>query len=261
MAKTGSLFLAAITLFMINPELKAAALLTSDPFFFGYGAQANGANSWVLRTSGSSTAGDFVFSPTLLGPSYSSYGPLYDGTALLSTPNASANYTGQASAATLSVSGSWSGNLNEIEPGLLNDHAQIHLVITSIQVYATYYSATADSSNPTLTLIETTPGKENSFATLAVHKTVGAENGNLNALTKAANFTILEWNPTNPWDSGTSTTRTFAFQIGDAANIHIDGFQISGYIEVIPEPGTYALLLTGIGTILIVTRRQRALPC
>lgn len=248
---------------------QSATLLSSSDFSFGYGAEKLAAttspelNTWVLKTSSSTVDGDFTFQTALHGSSHSLRGPLYNGTALLSTNNGSTNYTGYTLNATLTVSGAWSGDPLLIGEDLLAEDLQFRLVITSIQVYATYYSPNADTAAPTLTLVETTPGYEQSHATVSVVKTVGAGNGNQDALTKAENYTLLEWTPENYWIEGTDFTRTFSLQpeglVGTSgAAVHIDGFQITGYIEVIPEPSSFVLMTGGLGALLFYCRARRA---
>ncbi len=250
----GSLFAAAVVTFAPTAE---AAVLQSQNFSFGYGAQTNSAtNTWALKTSGATTNGGFTFQPTIGGGFYSGFGPNFDGSTLISTPDGSANYSGKTDNFSISIGASWVGDPTLLGPGVTLDDVQIRLVITSVRIYATYYSATADSATPTIALKETTAGHTDVFTVFNAKKTVGG-GAALNALTKAPNYQQYTWNPENFWLDGVNATRSFGFQIAGASNLAIDGFEITGYIEVIPEPSSIALLCGGAGALLVYTRKRR----
>jgi hypothetical protein len=129
---------------------------------------------------------------------------------------------------------------------------QLELEITNVSVYGARYTGFAQS----LAWNEVGGGASSPVALTSPTVT------NTAGLQTASNYTHVAWNPSDSYVSVatalTPVTRTF--NLGNA-EAPIDGLEVMGIVhlryETVPEPGTIALLATGLFGLLAYAWRKR----
>ncbi len=226
-----------------------AAFIVSEEFSLGFGASEATEPTWSTSETSDvntpTTIGDFTFLPTVTGATTGNRGPTFFDRVL--EDGGENLYTGSPSTFSVSIAASYHGTA-------VPDNPYIRVIIDEISVYGAKW----DGGDRTLAFRETTPGYEgqSDAVTLIDIGRVHAEQY------KIANYTQLNWNPDDWWVAGTEFTRSFdvVHENGDPWTTvgFLDGFEIRGRVEIVPEPGTASMLLVGgIAVVLAMSRRKR----
>jgi len=249
---------AAVLSAIIMTSSANSAVITSSDFSFGFGANTTDPNTWTLQAPSSNTViGDFTFAPAVTGTIHSASGPAFTNRVLTSTASGN-TYSGRSSTFGVAINASWSGSLNDIQPGLQLEDVRLTLVITEIRIYGLQYKN--ETYDYKLAFEETTPGFLGASPQVALNKI--PDSGNANSIRPASAYTLLSWSPDDAYFDGvTNGSRTFILDLTGAPTdgiATIDGFEVFGYIEVsaIPEPSVVGLLALGFG--VVIKRRRRA---
>jgi len=191
------------------------AEITSSEFSFGYDYNAN--NTWSLTGTLPTTQGDFSFAPAVSpNPMFSEWGPSFaDGILANGTQSGLTGYSGRSSDFAVAIDAAYSG---------AGTVAEITLEISEIRIYAASYT-TLQGDNQ-IQWVETTPGVTASSPEFDL--TVC---GSTAALTQAANYTDVTWDPDDTAVAGAATTtRTFGFAADN--NRALEGLEVTGVVKV-----------------------------
>ena len=216
------------------------AEITSSEFSFGYDYNAN--NTWSLTGTLPTTQGDFSFAPAVSpNPMFSEWGPSFaDGILANGTQSGLTGYSGRSSDFAVAIDAAYSG---------AGTVAEITLEISEIRIYAASYT-TLQGDNQ-IQWVETTPGVTASSPEFDL--TVC---GSFTALTQAANYTDVTWDPPDTAVAGAAATRSFAFDSELDNRRPLEGLEIFGRVVAVPEPSTTGLL-GFVGMIALLGRRRR----
>jgi hypothetical protein len=219
-----------------------AAVTISNTFSLGYGYENNEWND--TETSGVNTgvAGDFTLSalPTVVSP-FTDNATTFSNRVLANGGNGSWN--AQAITFTVDLVGSYTG----VQPA-----GTTTLVIDSISMWVENHTAFTGAADE-IRWSETTVGNTGTSPFINL--------GTASAGNAASTYQQLSWNPGETAVAGTSSTRTFEFDLSgtDFTNAMVDGFEVTGHLEFtpvsVPEPSTTALL--GLGGLALILRRRR----
>lgn len=252
-------FFAVVLYFVTLPLVMAnTVIISSENFSLGYGFSHDGESSWwnTLETAGvntPTTQGDFSFTPSVSGASYSSIGVDFPDRVLANRASSATGHTGTSASFGVSIAATWSGAL----PGdaELDPNYQIRLVITQISIYG---AGITSQTTTDLAFVETTVGNTGTSPAIDVNL---LQNSPPTEFNTASNWVQLSWNPDDFWTDGTTSTRTFAMTATE--NRGLDGFEVFGYVELsyaaIPEPGLVGVLfgVAAAGVLLARGRRRR----
>jgi hypothetical protein len=224
----------------IYTPARGAVVIDSTPFSIGLvassitGVQANWTDDDGLAANNVVPGGLFSMSVSVVSEAGSSAGPrFHDAYAFSNGPGVSGYNNGTpAWAATLSASYAGSGDALIIR-------------VDSISLYGVAFTSVV--VGPSVDVAFTEPSQSASSATTPL--------GNTTDMNTAANYTQFSWNPADYNQSLASAVRTFGLSSNDG--LALDGFLVTGVLEVValPEPTSCALLLAG--TSLLLRRHQR----
>jgi hypothetical protein len=247
-----------VALVVVGSVAQAVTVVSSN-FSLGYGWTGGITGPFTTsETSGANTPtviGDFTFTPSSLVGGSSGSGPRFPNRVLIDGVAGLTSASADAFNAAFSVAATYNGTLpNNITT------PQIRINISQISLFTAH--RTGFGPNPGLGWVETTAG-HGQVSPLATG--IASISGSGMALSTAANYTQLNWNPADFFaidDSlapGINQTRSFTTSASQAIQYAIDGWEIIGTVEVtylqVPEPTTFALL--GLGTLGLVTSRRR----
>jgi hypothetical protein len=235
--------------------------LTSD-FSMAYGAAQDalgGASVWNdsenAGTNSPTAQGDFQFVPVPAGKQFSTAGATFPGRTLKDGYDYSGQcFTDGGYTFNVPITASYTG----AAPGATGTpDYKLRLEITNISVYAGVYNATGGTS---VAWDEITSGHTGSSSTITLTPHTD--------WTKAANYSLLGWNPDDYDVSVTGKndtfTRTFGIKsIGADDMRYLDGLIVEGrvvmtYNGTVPEPSAVVLLITaGMGLLAYAWRKRK----
>jgi len=227
-----------MSILAIASQVAQAVVISSGSFSIGQGFSGNLAWDASEIANNTSPTGDFSLAVNMSSNTFSSGGPKFVNRVLADGGISDGSGDSVNSLATLTA------NYTGVLPGGATN-VQTTLVIDSISIYAGAHSAFAGDAQ--VQWSETTAG--NTGASPEQNLIVNTNFGLLSS------YTQLVWNPGEAAASGTNSIRTFVLLADN--DRYIDGFEVTGRIELsyteVPEPAS----LAGLGLSALLLRRRR----